>query len=90
MGKLNSLTYIIDLNCLVVSGKLMVLLTYSKNKFFEYTIQKFLNKFISNLETIINHCCDKESVEFTPSDFDTVDLTIEELDSLFINKNYEV
>lgn len=82
-GKGNNLTYIIEINCFIVSGKLNVLLTYSRNKFSENTMQIFVNSYINDLKTIINHCCDKEAVEFTPSDFDTVDISLEELESLF-------
>lgn len=80
----NQLTYIIEFNCFIVGGELNVLLTYSKNKFSEMTMKRYLDSFMNNLTTIIDHCCQKESVEFTPSDFDTLDITAEELDSLFI------
>lgn len=81
--KRNRLTCIIDINCFIVGGKLNVLLTYSKNKFSDNTMERYINSYINDLKTIIDHCCDKELVEFTPSDFDTVDITLEELDSLF-------
>jgi len=82
-GKENNLTCIIDINCLILSGNLNVALTYSRNKFFENTMRKFLYHYVDNLKVIISHCCGKESIEFTPSDFDMADLTSEELDSLF-------
>lgn len=81
--KRNRLTCIIEINCFIVGGKLNVLLTYSKNKFSQNTMEKYVNSYINDLKTIIVHCCYKESVEYTPSDFDTVDITPEELDSLF-------
>ena len=31
----------------------------------------------------LKHCCGKESVEYTPSDFDAIDISQKELDSLF-------
>lgn len=81
--KRNKLTCIIDINCFIVGGKLNVLLTYSKNKFSQNTMERFINSYINDLKTIIDHCCDKKSFEFTPSDFDTVDISMDELDSLF-------
>jgi len=81
--KRNRLTCIIDINCFIVGGKLNVHLTYSKNKFSQNTMERYINSYINDLKMIIGHCCDKESVEFTPSDFDTVDITLEELDSFF-------
>jgi amino acid adenylation domain-containing protein/non-ribosomal peptide synthase protein (TIGR01720 family) len=82
-SKANSLTCFIDINCLIVSGKLNVLLTYSRKKFYENTMVKLLNSYINNLKTIINYCVEKHSVEVTPSDFDTVALSFEELESIF-------
>ncbi|BCJ96188.1 hypothetical protein acsn021_37570 [Anaerocolumna cellulosilytica] len=82
--KRNKLTYILEINCFIVGGELNVLLTYSKNKFYEKTMKRYLDSFMNELTAIINHCCNSESMEFTPSDFDTLDITAEELDSLFI------
>ena len=81
--KRNKLNYIIDINCFIVDGKLNVLMTYSKNKFSQNTMERYVNSYINDLKMNIDHCCNKESVEFTPSDFDTVDLTLEELEGLF-------
>lgn len=81
--KRNKLTYIIDINCFIVSGKLNVLLTYSKNKFSQNTMERYINSYINDLKTIIEHCCNKESAEFTPSDFASADISLEELESLF-------
>ena len=79
----NKLSSGIEMNCFVVDGKLNVLLTYSKNKFSENTMGRFLNNYMGDLETTINYCCEKESVSFTPSDFDTADISQDELDKLF-------
>lgn len=79
----NNLTCLIEMNCFILSDKLHILLVYSKNKFLEDTIKRFVNKFVSNLSSLITHCCDTSSIQFTPSDFDTVDLSLEELDRLF-------
>jgi hypothetical protein len=35
------------------------------------------------LQEIIDHCSNKEGIEFTPSDFDSVDLLQEEIDNIF-------
>ena len=83
VDKENKLSCGIEINCFVVDGKLNFLMTYSKNKFSENTMESFLKNYIGDLETIINYCCDKESVVFTPSDFDTVDISQDELDKLF-------
>ncbi len=83
VDKENKLSCGIEINCFVVDGKLNFLMTYSKNKFSENTMESFLKNYMGDLETIINYCCDKESVIFTPSDFDTADISQDELDKLF-------
>lgn len=83
IGSENELTCSIDINCFIANSKLSILLTYSRNKFSENTMREFINNFSNDLKTIISYCCDKKSVEYTPSDFDTVDLTQEELESFF-------
>lgn len=81
--KENALTCLVDINCFMLSGKLHILLTYSKNKFLEHTMKGFMNKFVYDLQFLIDHCCGANSVQFTPSDFDTVDLSLEELERFF-------
>ncbi len=82
-SKYNALTCLVEINCFLLAGKLHIALTYSKNKFLEYSMEGFLRKFVHNIQLIINHCCDAKLVQFTPSDFDTVDLSPEELEGLF-------
>lgn len=81
--KHNSLTYLIEINSFIINGKLNVSLSYSSNIFSENTLNKFMNDYVMNMEAIISHCCNMDSVEFTPSDFDAVDISQGELDSLF-------
>lgn len=80
---LNTLTYSIEINCFVLNDRLNVHLTYSKNKYSENTMEKFTSDYMNNLENIIKHCCNKKASEYTPSDFDTVNLNLEELGRIF-------
>lgn len=82
-SKRNHLTSLLDINCYIVNEKLNILLTYSKSMFTENTIENFISLYTDNIKRLITHCNDKEIVEFTPSDFDTVEITQEELDKLF-------
>ncbi|TGU55084.1 hypothetical protein EN829_069800, partial [Mesorhizobium sp. M00.F.Ca.ET.186.01.1.1] len=59
-------------------------LAFSRNKFTESSMQRFLGNFQRHLGEIILHGSQHGAKEFTPSDFDTVELTQEELDNLFI------
>ena len=78
----NRPTCAIDIQCFVVSGKLNIVLIYNAHTFLADTMRRFLHKFVFNLRSIIYHCCAKSSREFTPSDFDTVALSLEEIEGL--------
>jgi amino acid adenylation domain-containing protein/non-ribosomal peptide synthase protein (TIGR01720 family) len=82
-GQSNHLTCLMDITAMILEGKLKLNITYSKNKFNDETIQKFMNSYIEKLKEILKYCCDKNYKEFTPSDFDAVDICQEDLDSLF-------
>lgn len=79
----NHLTSLLDINCLVIDGHLQLNLTYSRNKFLDTTMERLQTFWIRNLKMVIEHCSNTERKEYTPSDFDTVDISQEELDSLF-------
>ncbi|KOS00869.1 hypothetical protein AM598_20605, partial [Paenibacillus polymyxa] len=44
---------------------------------------QLLAEFIAQIQRLLDHCCNKESREFTPSDFDAIDLEQADLDILF-------
>ncbi|MNI78749.1 Plipastatin synthase subunit B [compost metagenome] len=73
----------LDINCFVIGGRLQLRLTYSRNKFLDMTMERFQTHWIRNLKLVLEHCSNTERKEYTPSDFDTVDISQEELDSLF-------
>lgn len=65
IGSDNHLSCLIDINCLVVGSELKVMISSSSNKFSESLMKRFLHIYMDNLTMIINHCCDKKTVEFT-------------------------
>ncbi len=79
----NSLTALMDIEAVIINKKLKINITYSNNRFKKETIKKFIESYIETLKLIINHCSNKSSKQFTPSDFDAVDISQEDLDSLF-------
>ncbi|KWX72340.1 thioester reductase [Paenibacillus jilunlii] len=79
----NHLTSLLDINCFIIDGHLQLRLTYSRSKFLDMTMERFQLHWIRNLKLVIEHCSNTERKEYTPSDFDTVDISQEELDSLF-------
>ncbi|MGG3244338.1 non-ribosomal peptide synthetase [Brevibacillus formosus] len=80
----NPLTCLIDLNCFILDSRLQIRLTFSRNKYKDISMEQFLAHFKRQLGEIILYCNQKESKEFTPSDFETVEISQEELDNLFI------
>ncbi len=46
-------------------------------------MDKFLNMYFKKIEDILNYCSGKGEIEFTISDFDEMDISQEDLDSLF-------
>lgn len=82
-NQLNQLTALLDINAMIIAGELKISLTYSKNKFKAATINDFRDKFKTHLEKVIQ--CVNEPVDMvTPSDFEMVKLSQEDLDSILI------
>lgn len=79
----NDLTALMEINVLMVQQELEIGITYSRNNFEDETVQKFSVAYVNRLRGILEHCRAKERVEFTPADFETVNLSQSDLDSLF-------
>lgn len=82
-GEENSLTALIDISAMIVNRNLNISFTYSNAMFHEETIQNFINSYAETLRLILDNCENKNIKEFTPSDFDAVDISQDDLDSLF-------
>ena len=80
----NHMTCLIDINCYVINNVLKIKLTYESGKFNDNFIVAFLRGYRENILNIINHCSNTDDSQFTPSDFETVEITQDDLDSLFI------
>ncbi len=79
---LNHMTALIDINLLTLNKRLNVNYTYSKLKFKNDTIRILSQKFFDHLKEILRYCVSKSCMEHTPSDFDLVKFSQEELDQL--------
>ncbi|WP_083484984.1 non-ribosomal peptide synthetase [Paenibacillus ihumii] len=75
-------TSLLELNCSIVHGQLHLFMKYSRRHYEEATIARLTESFISYLLSIIEHCEEKESEEFTPSDFPLVLLDQPSLDQI--------
>ncbi|ETT55846.1 non-ribosomal peptide synthetase [Paenibacillus sp. FSL H7-689] len=72
----------IDLVSIVKSNQLVITIGYSQNQYRQASVQAFSNHFVSSLQDIIRHCCEKGNTEFTPTDFGNDKLTFEEVDHI--------
>lgn len=79
----NSLTALIDIVAMIVNKELKITAEYSRNRFKDETVQKFIESYIYTLKLILDQCSNKGCKEFTPSDFDAVEISQEDLDALF-------
>nr|WP_270344321.1 condensation domain-containing protein [Bacillus mobilis] len=82
--KENSLTALMDINAMIVNKELKFSVVFSNKRFKVETVQSIINSYLEVLTEILEHCTRKEFKEFTPSDFDGVDISQEEIDNLFI------
>ncbi len=83
VSKNNSLSSLLDINCLVVNNVFKISITFENSMFFYSDIEQLIDDYLAELEKLINHCIVKDEIEFTPSDFDTIDLSQDELNLLF-------
>jgi amino acid adenylation domain-containing protein/non-ribosomal peptide synthase protein (TIGR01720 family) len=75
--------HLIDINGIVVEGKLEMEWQYSENFHQKTTIENLANAYQESLEIIINHCLSGDG-GYTPSDFPDADLNQAELDELLL------
>jgi amino acid adenylation domain-containing protein/non-ribosomal peptide synthase protein (TIGR01720 family) len=81
----NLLTSIMDIGCMIRNRKLELFITYSRNKFRDESMESFINCYLDVLETYFAHGNTDRAVNgFTPSDFDAVDISQEDLNVLFL------
>jgi len=73
-------TNAIDINGMVVQGKLSLIFTYNKYEYKRDTIEKLAAGYRSHLVDIIDHCRKKEEKELTPSDLGYTGIKIEEIE----------
>lgn len=80
----NELTCLIDVQAMIVNQSLRLSMTYSRNRLTDETMAKLMAAYKEALTCILNHCVGNQVREYTPSDFETANLSQEELDSLFL------
>lgn len=75
-------TALLQIDCLIIDQQLKVAVSGSKRNVEQDTTRAFLQIFEQTIQQIIDFCSNTEKVEYTPSDFDGVQLSQKELDNL--------
>jgi amino acid adenylation domain-containing protein/non-ribosomal peptide synthase protein (TIGR01720 family) len=80
---------LIELNCIVMGGELVVRWSYSSKHYSASTIEKLAKEYIARLEQLITHCTQPgQLAECTPSDFGlTKEINYRQLDH-FLNEPF--
>ncbi|OAJ74062.1 hypothetical protein AYJ08_10555 [Brevibacillus sp. SKDU10] len=75
--------YALMISGLIRKGQLIMTCSYHPYEFTEDTIMHWMNRFHSDLRSIIEHCVSQKETIRTPSDFSASDLEMEEVDNIF-------
>ena len=75
-------SHLLEINSLVIDGRLRLDWTYSKAVHRHSTIEGLAESFMESLRLLIHHCTSANAGGYTPSDFAEADLDQEELDRL--------
>lgn len=73
---------LLEINSYIYQNKLHFTLTSSDLTYSELT--NFSSKYKETLTALINHCSTQAQIDYTPSDFETIDLSQDELDGLLL------
>ena len=76
-------TYDLEVNIIIFMNQIYVNAVFDSRKYKTEQIQQLLAEFCEQIADIVNYCIHKNTIAFTPSDFEALDITQEELDSLF-------
>ncbi|MBW7453338.1 amino acid adenylation domain-containing protein [Paenibacillus sepulcri] len=79
----NEMSCLLDIVAYMVNNRLKLSITYSRNKFRPETAERFARSYMDRLREVIDHCSGRDHSEFTPADFETTDLSSDELEHLF-------
>jgi non-ribosomal peptide synthase protein (TIGR01720 family) len=74
--------HLLEINGIVVEGRLQVSWTYSTNVHERNTLERLAGRYLEALRTLIRHCQSPQAGGFTPSDFPETGLTQQDLDKL--------
>ncbi|MGC5775216.1 amino acid adenylation domain-containing protein [Paenibacillus pabuli] len=79
----NSLNCALDINAIVAKKQLRISITYNELVYSTVKVDQLIQIFKRTLLEVIQYCSNKTDKEFTPSDFETISISQNELDNLF-------
>lgn len=79
----NSYTALIDFTAVIVDRRLKLSVSYDGGRFKKSTMKSLLSCYMETLNSILEKSTSMNNKEFTPSDFEAVDISMEDLNSLF-------
>jgi non-ribosomal peptide synthase protein (TIGR01720 family) len=79
----NHMTAAVEIDAMVLNGVFTADIKYNGEAFYESTMKTFSENYIASLKEILEHIKNEDDVHFTVSDFDTVDLSEDDLAALF-------
>lgn len=79
----NHITAVVEINAMIMGDIYQADFYYPRGLFGESELVRFANNYIEQLRTILDHISKEDDVHFTPSDFDTVNLSEDDLAALF-------
>ncbi|MFS1514464.1 amino acid adenylation domain-containing protein [Chengkuizengella sp. SCS-71B] len=74
--------YVFEINGMILNHQLVLELHYNSKLYKKNTVNQFIALYKKNLENMINHCCEKESKEHTPTDYHYNKLSQEQLEKV--------
>lgn len=83
ISTINQKTAVIEINAYISNKKLKISMDFDTTQIKKEDGVKFLEEYKSVINEVIAHCLNRDSVDFTPSDFSESDIPQDELDALF-------
>ncbi|NDI35232.1 non-ribosomal peptide synthetase [Chengkuizengella sediminis] len=74
--------YAFEINGMILNHQLVLEFHYNTKLYKKNTVNQFIELYKKNLENMINHCCEKEFKEHTPTDYHYNKLSQEQLEKV--------
>ncbi|TYP76743.1 non-ribosomal peptide synthetase [Paenibacillus methanolicus] len=79
----NAMTSLLEINALVVGGRLTVWVAFDESDYRFDTIDRVSRRMMGHIQAILQFCAEAERIEYTTSDFDAAELSQAEIEALF-------